>query len=130
MGYLYNVSSVLSSNSSLTNYSDDSSSKSKKKPVTHSCLSPDKSAILCWHPEQEFPYEHTRPVPRNPIELAQGETVLKIQYVRDAQMINKRPEGPNDVELANILYETKHRFFPKPGKKYRKVNPPKDRDSL
>ncbi|KAK6177086.1 hypothetical protein SNE40_015262 [Patella caerulea] len=96
---------------------------------TQSCLSPDGSCILFWHPEQNFPYEHTQPIPRKVKELEEADTVLKVQLLKEEE-IKHRPDGPTDAELSNIFYETKHRWFPRPEKKYRKVNPPKDRDGL
>ncbi|GFS22429.1 39S ribosomal protein L42, mitochondrial-like [Elysia marginata] len=73
------------------------------------CLSPDKSMIMCWHPEPEFPYEHTQPLPRDKSELEVGDSVLKIQYLVDEKLKN-RPEGPTVNELSGLFYANKEDF--------------------
>ncbi|XP_041347510.1 39S ribosomal protein L42, mitochondrial-like [Gigantopelta aegis] len=92
-------------------------------------LSPDGSTVVCWHPEPDFPYEHTQPLPRNQREMAEGDSVLKVQYLVEEQ-IKYRSSGPTDKELSNMFFTTKHRWYPKPEKKYKKLTPPKDRDHI
>ncbi|XP_067684755.1 large ribosomal subunit protein mL42-like [Haliotis asinina] len=93
------------------------------------CLSPDGSTVLCWHPAVEFPYQHTKPIPRKIEELAEGESVLKVQYLV-SEKLKHREDGPTDKELANIFFTSKHRWYSQPQKKYRKVRTPKDRDRI
>ncbi|XP_046336661.1 39S ribosomal protein L42, mitochondrial-like [Haliotis rufescens] len=92
-------------------------------------MSPDGSTLLCWHPAMEFPYQHTKPIPRKIEELAEGESVLKVQYLM-SEKLKHREDGPTDKELANIFFTSKHRWYPQPQKKYRKVRTPKDRDRI
>ncbi|KAF8771945.1 39S ribosomal protein L42 like protein [Argiope bruennichi] len=74
--------------------------------------------ICCWHPEEAPPYEHTR-----------GDSVLKLQYRRDAKY-RFQPDGPTNEELAKMTYTTKHRWFPNNEKKYVDPNPPVDREGI
>lgn len=96
------------------------------KPIV---LSTDGGPILCWHPEQPFPYEHTKPLPRKEPEIRQGDTELKVQYMLD-EKYKYRPDGPTQEELMKIFHTTRHVFDPKPQLRYRKKNPPKDRESI
>ncbi|XP_005097838.2 39S ribosomal protein L42, mitochondrial [Aplysia californica] len=96
------------------------------------CLSPDKKMIMCWHPEPEFPYEDSMPLPRDNTELTEGESVLKVQYLVEEKLKN-RPDGPTDNELTQLFYtskdyfKTRHRTEKRV--KMRKFHP-KDRDGL
>lgn len=92
-------------------------------------LSPDGNTVISWHPEPKFPYEHTRPLPNRQKEASVGDSVMKVQHLRE-EMTKYRPDGPTDKELSNVFFTTKHRWLPKPEKKYKKINPPKDRDGL
>ncbi|CAL1292525.1 unnamed protein product [Larinioides sclopetarius] len=85
--------------------------------------------ICCWHPEEAPPYEHTRPLPEIEPELREGDSVLKVQYRRDAKYRFK-PDGPTNEELAKMTYTTKHRWFPNNEKKYLDPNPPVDREGI
>jgi len=92
-------------------------------------LSRDGNAILCWHPEPEFPYEYSRPMPRNDTEMQQGDSALKVQYIVE-ERTRYRPDGPNQQELMQIFHTTRHLFDHKPRMKYLKPNPPKPRDGI
>ncbi|XP_067141457.1 large ribosomal subunit protein mL42 [Centruroides vittatus] len=87
------------------------------------------NTIVCWHPEKHHPYEHTLPLPEIEPELKEGDSLLKIQY-RLEDHHRYRPEGPNMEELQALTFTTKHRWYPKPEKKYDDPNPPIDRDGL
>ncbi|XP_076334264.1 mitochondrial ribosomal protein L42 isoform X4 [Tachypleus tridentatus] len=92
-------------------------------------LTDDKSTFIGWHPEREFPYEYTRPLPQLKQELKEGDSVLKIQYQLEEK--NRfQPDGPTDKELQKLTYTTKHRWSKTPEKKYRKPNPPCDREGI
>uniref|UniRef100_A0A0B6YXE2 Large ribosomal subunit protein mL42 n=1 Tax=Arion vulgaris TaxID=1028688 RepID=A0A0B6YXE2_9EUPU len=96
------------------------------------CLSVDKKMILCWHPEPDFPYEYTQPVPRDKTQLEKGDSVLKIQYLVDEKLKN-RPEGPTLAELSQILYVPRHALkrYPRHEKKMEMIKKvPKDREYL
>ncbi|XP_022238744.1 39S ribosomal protein L42, mitochondrial-like isoform X2 [Limulus polyphemus] len=75
-------------------------------------LTDDKSTFIGWHPEPEFPYEHTKPLPQLRQELKEGDSVLKIQY-RLEEKNRFRPDGPTDKELQKLTYTTKHRWAKK-----------------
>ncbi|KFM79225.1 39S ribosomal protein L42, mitochondrial, partial [Stegodyphus mimosarum] len=89
-------------------------------------LSDDGKIICCWHPEEAPPYEHTKPLPKMDPEFLEGDSVLKVQYRRDAKYRFK-PDGPTIPELAKMTYTTKHRWYPNNEKKYLDPNPPVDR---
>ena len=63
------------------------------------------------------------------VEISEGDSALKIQY-RVQDHLRFRKDGPTDKELASMFFTTKHPWFPRPQKKYRKSRPPKDRDSI
>ncbi|KAH3829273.1 39S ribosomal protein L42, mitochondrial-like [Dreissena polymorpha] len=92
-------------------------------------MSADGQTLVCWHPEPEHPYDHTRGMEYAVHELEEGTSILKDEVIRRFETRYK-PKGPNIQELSNITYTTKHQWFPRPAKKFRKLNPPKDRDSL
>ncbi|KAK7102314.1 large ribosomal subunit protein mL42-like [Littorina saxatilis] len=92
-------------------------------------MAPDKSCIICWHPEPEFPYDCTQPLPRNEEEAAEGESPLKVNLLME-EKLKMRADGPTDHELCNMFFTTKHTWRPMPGKKYRKPNLPLDREGL
>ncbi|KAK7499911.1 hypothetical protein BaRGS_00008759, partial [Batillaria attramentaria] len=70
-------------------------------------LAPDRSSIICWHPEPEFPYECTQPMPRQEEAAAQGDSPLKVNYLIE-EKLKARPDGPTDHELCNMFFTTKH----------------------
>ncbi|BFZ10362.1 hypothetical protein BsWGS_13401 [Bradybaena similaris] len=104
--------------------------KSSRPPSI--CISPDNSTILCWHPEPEFPYEYTQPLPRAKTELEEGDSVLKIQYLVDEKLKN-RPDGPTVPELSQ-LFHTPRITFRRRQRHEKKIDmkkyKPKDRDGL
>ncbi|XP_042900986.1 large ribosomal subunit protein mL42 [Parasteatoda tepidariorum] len=92
-------------------YSSDENRKS------WTVLSNNGQIICCWHPEEAPPYEHTKPLPDIAPEFREGDSVLKVQYRRDAK-IRFQPDGPTMEELAKMTYTTKHRWYPNNEKKY------------
>ncbi|XP_048741278.1 39S ribosomal protein L42, mitochondrial-like [Ostrea edulis] len=101
--------------------------ESTKPSVT---LSADESMVICLHPEAKFPYECTKPMPRDTADMSKGDSPLKIQYLQDHKL-RHRPDGPTVSELANIFYDTKHQFNPKQRQRRRMRNiPPPDRESI
>jgi len=67
----------------------------------------DDNMIVCWHPEQPFPYECSLPLP----EEKPDTSVLRIGE-KDIKDIfwQKKPYQVVE-ELANITYTTKHRWY-------------------
>ncbi|KAL4226131.1 hypothetical protein ACF0H5_014118 [Mactra antiquata] len=91
-------------------------------------MSDDGRTLIGWHPEPEHPYEHTKPINYDSLEAKTG-SILQDSVVRNYET-RYRPLGPNTAELANVTFTTKHKWFPKREKKYRKRNPPKDREGI
>ncbi|XP_070558356.1 large ribosomal subunit protein mL42-like [Ptychodera flava] len=86
------------------------------------------NTIVCYHPSEPFPYEHSRPIARpDPTKPEQThEDVLRRSFVKNLQ---KERQGPDEIELAKMFHTTKHRWFPKNQKlKWQKKNPPRDRE--
>lgn len=87
----------------------------------------DGKTIVCWHPEKEFPYECTRPMPEIPVRET---TVLKTTKAEAMKCFQKkRPEIEAREELAKMTQTTIHRWFPRSRDKKAKKTP-KDRPYL
>lgn len=90
-------------------------------------VSKDGATVICYHPEEKFPYEHTKPLPRKEDEMREGESALKIQLLDDYNS-RYRPNGPTNQELMKMFYTTRHVWDPKPRKRRIKTSPPRDRE--
>ncbi|XP_071541634.1 large ribosomal subunit protein mL42 [Panulirus ornatus] len=88
----------------------------------------DGKTVVCWHPEPEIPYELTKPLPET---APESDSILKIQYNKGMKNLfqSKHPYFINK-ELKELTYTTKHRWFPRPDKRFAKKNPPRDRKYL
>ncbi|XP_068205025.1 large ribosomal subunit protein mL42-like [Palaemon carinicauda] len=90
-------------------------------------ITDDGRTIVAWHPEPQIPYEMTMPLP----EQSKADTILKVE---DANAMKKlfRHQHPFFVrkELQDLTYTTKHPWFPRPGRRFAKKNPPRDREYL
>lgn len=84
--------------------------------------------IVAWHPDPEYPYEFTRPLPT--AAEAQSTSLLKDESLRTAMSAfkEKRPEVARE-ELMRLTHTTKHRWFPRSRDK-RAKNTPMDRPYL
>ncbi|XP_043263234.1 39S ribosomal protein L42, mitochondrial [Colletes gigas] len=70
-----------------------------------------REMIVCWHPQPEFPYECSLPLPEEK-ELSSN-SVLCIGEKEIAESFkHKRPEVVIE-ELSKITYTTKHRWYPR-----------------
>ncbi|XP_077987141.1 large ribosomal subunit protein mL42-like [Glandiceps talaboti] len=110
------------SQSTSRNYNNTSSTKPQV------VVSRNGEMIICYHPSEQFPYEHSQPIPRpDPAKPEQThEEVLRLNFVSN---IYKERAGPDEEELAEMFYTTKHRWFPQNQKaKWQKKNPPRDRE--
>ncbi|XP_071961610.1 large ribosomal subunit protein mL42-like [Antedon mediterranea] len=94
----------------------------------------DGSMFVCYHPANDFPYEHTKPITRqdpvNPDMHHSTESILKSKLQFDHYEMEKR--GPSISDLSQTYYTTKHRWYPV-GIRRRNLknpNPPRDRDYL
>ena len=89
-------------------------------------LTDDGSTFVCWHPEPQFPYECSRPLP----DTQEVHSVLKVQDLEEVRSVfREKKEEFVRQELMNITYTTKHRWFPRARDKYAKNTPP-DREYL
>ncbi|CAN8017377.1 unnamed protein product [Ixodes persulcatus] len=108
------------------NYSTTTNPDDKSHMIV---LTDDGSTIVCWHPEPEFPYEHTKPLPKVDPELNEGDSALKLQVRLDNINRSYRNERLEIEALTKLTYTTKHRWYPK-NEKYKDPNPPVDREGL
>jgi len=88
----------------------------------------DGSTIVCWHPEPKIPYHLTKPLPDV---VEETDSVLKVQYNKEMKQLFRR-EHPFFVnkELRELTFTTKHPWYPRPGKRFAKKNPPRDREYM
>ncbi|XP_078042962.1 mitochondrial ribosomal protein L42 [Augochlora pura] len=77
-----------------------------------------KEMIVCWHPEQEFPYECSLPLPEETQPVSNSVLCVGGKEIADVFHHKRREEVIE--ELAKIAYTTKHRWYPR-GKKSRRV---------
>lgn len=70
----------------------------------------DESTIVCYHPEIQFPYEYSKPLPKNKVV---DHSVLRVQNKENVYEVFSKP---NDElvkqELMKMTYTTKHRWVP------------------
>lgn len=73
---------------------------------------PDRKSYVAWHPNVDFPYECSRPIPEQQNNSASF--VLKDEAVNNAMQAFKKKQ-PEIVrqELMRITHTTKHRWFPR-----------------
>ncbi|XP_060654498.1 large ribosomal subunit protein mL42 [Drosophila nasuta] len=78
--------------------------------------------IVAWHPETQFPYEHTKPLPQTVAK--QSSSVIKETALDSAMSAfkNKHPEVARQ-ELMKLTHTTKHRWFPRARDKKAKKTP-------
>lgn len=91
----------------------------------------DDSTIVAWHPNQDFPYEYTKPLPE--VKAEENNSVLKTQYSpKLLDVFNKKTPDQSRQELMNITHTTKHRWFAlTPIKRDKRRKPlPNDREYL
>lgn len=90
-------------------------------------FSDDGSTIVCWHPEQAFPYECSRPLPEP---VSESNSVLNIEDQANAYAVfRKKSDEVVRQELMKITHTTKHRWFPRSRDKFAKKTP-SDREYL
>lgn len=87
----------------------------------------DNTTFVAWHPEIEFPYEFSKPVPPKAVP---NSSLIKEEALNSATraFVNKNPEIARE-ELMRITYTTKHRWFPRARDKRAKKTP-MDREYL
>lgn len=72
----------------------------------------DKSTFVAWHPDVEFPYEFSKPIPKN-VEPSSS-AVIEETAMRMAQKAFKtaHPEVARE-ELQRLTFTTKHKWYPR-----------------
>ena len=111
-----NSTSPLISSAPLVRNSSSSSSKTLATPAV--CLSKDGSTFLAYHPQRDFPYEHSRPLPSK-IDDEDSASPLNVQIVKafkEKSTSNKLSE----TDLEKMFSECKQFFRPQPQERKRK----------
>lgn len=72
----------------------------------------DKSTFVAWHPDVEFPYEFSKPIPKK-AEISSS-AVIEESAMRVAQRAFKtaHPEVARQ-ELQRLTFTTKHKWYPR-----------------
>lgn len=105
----------------LVNPSSSLSQQYSSKPTTQVVLADDGRTLVCWHPEPEFPYEHSLPLP----EETKVTAIMKgmDRGLRDVSHLEDMKEQFAREELMKMTSTTKHRWFPRLQKKKAKKTP-------
>lgn len=64
--------------------------------------------VVCWHPEKEFPYECSRPLPENQIK-PHPHLSIDPQVV---QIFHQRTENSVIQNLMKVTYTDKYKWYP------------------
>ncbi|KAM7343516.1 mitochondrial ribosomal protein L42 [Cochliomyia hominivorax] len=85
-------------------------------------VSSNGKTIVAWHPEPEFPYEFTKPLPT--AAEKQSASLIKEEALVSAMSAfkEKRPEVARE-ELMRLTHTTKHRWYPRSRDKKAKKTP-------
>lgn len=70
----------------------------------------DDNMVVCWHPEQPFPYEYSKPLP---VKLPESKSVLKIGGKEIKEVFRKENKALLPEELAKLTYTAKHTWYPR-----------------
>ncbi|XP_043234727.1 39S ribosomal protein L42, mitochondrial-like [Amphibalanus amphitrite] len=142
---LITSSARIFSSQSLSRYLLHRCASSASSPLTSGAeehkvvVSSNGSTIVCWHPEQDFPYECSKPLPAE--ESLTDQTALRAPFTdaldaslqgvqRYKHMFVRRSDKQVREELMKLTHTNKHIWFPHTGVKYRKKNPPRDREYM
>ncbi|KAK3917422.1 39S ribosomal protein L42, mitochondrial [Frankliniella fusca] len=83
----------------------------------------DGRTLVCWHPEPEIPYELTSPLPKEE-EIEQSViSALNVNDKRNVSRLEAMKEEFARQELMKLTHTTKHRWFPRPKKRFAKKTP-------
>lgn len=73
-------------------------------------LTDDASVIVCYHPENQFPYEFSKPLPVNKV---MDNSVLRVQNKKYVHEVFSKPNTELvKQELMKMTYTSKHRWVP------------------
>lgn len=70
----------------------------------------DDNMVVCWHPEQPFPYKYSKPLP---VKLPEPESVLKIGEKEIKTVFRNENKAILPEELAKITYTTRNVWYPR-----------------
>lgn len=70
-----------------------------------------RDMIVCWHPEREFPYEYSVPLPQE--KRFPSNSVLCIDEKEAAKVFQEKRQEVVIDELAKITFTTRHRWYPR-----------------
>ncbi|XP_042881282.1 39S ribosomal protein L42, mitochondrial-like [Penaeus japonicus] len=88
----------------------------------------DGNTIVCWHPEPKVPYHLTKPLPET---AEESDSILKVQNKKELkQLFSQQHPFFINKELRELTFTTKHPWYPRPGKRFAKKQPPRDREYL
>ncbi|XP_029155935.1 39S ribosomal protein L42, mitochondrial isoform X2 [Nylanderia fulva] len=80
----------------------------------------DDRMVVCWHPEKQFPYECSLPLP----EEKPDTSALRVGDKDIADVFRKTKPLQLVHELAKITHTTKHKWFPRSRDKRAKKTEP------
>lgn len=86
----------------------------------------DNGTVVCWHPEQQLPYEYTKPLP---VQETEDSSLLSSKAKEAIAIFRKKHPEVVREELAKMTFTTKHRWYPRSRDKRAKKTPP-DREYL
>jgi len=108
--------------SHLIHRSSSSSGKLKALPVPAVCLSKDGTTFLAYHPQRDFPYEHSRPLPakkaNESIDDHDTSSPLKVQIMRGFKEKAASKKLTNR-DLEKMFGECQSFFRPQPQERSR-----------
>lgn len=76
--------------------------------------------IAAWHPDVDFPYENTKPIPK--VSDVQSSLFIKEEMMKSTMGAFKG-QKPEVEKLMALTYTTKHRWFPRSRDKRAKDTP-------
>lgn len=82
------------------------------RSISHNAIvvTDDSSTIVCYHPETQFPYECSKPLPKDKV---LDNSVLRVQNKENLYEVFSKPNNQIvQQELMKITYTTKHRWVP------------------
>ncbi|XP_053203282.1 39S ribosomal protein L42, mitochondrial-like [Panonychus citri] len=86
-----------------------SSAKSFSQSEIQISLTDDGQTIVMLHPEQSFPYEHTKPLPKVETKLKEEDSVLKLELREDTNDLMFKKDLTAE-ELIRITHQSR-RFW-------------------
>ena len=101
----------------------------KTKCSANITMTDDSSVVVCWHPEESYPYEMSQPIKEK--KKIVSNSLLKVQSNKELLSVLK-PKRKDLVrqELMALTHSQKHVWFPPKFQFRKKQQPEKDRPYL